>query len=165
MSLADNFKQPAALGYLALVRILVGVQFFIVAWPKVAGGRFLGNGGRALAEQLLSGASKDSLAWHRAFITGFVVPHANFFSYLIAFGELAIALSLIFGCLVRVSSIFGAFHNANIYFAVAIANGGATMNYNRLLVLLHIVFVCAAAGRALGLDGPLHKRFPRSPVF
>src|SRR5579862_5774668 len=121
MSLTGNFKQPTALGYLALVRILVGVQFFIVAWPKVTGGRFLGNGGQALARQLLSGAAKDSLAWHRAFIEGFVIPHANFFSYLVAFGELAIGLSLIFGCLVRVSSIFGAFNNANIYLAVGIA--------------------------------------------
>jgi len=68
---------------------------------------------------------------------GFVVPHANFFSYLVAFGELAIALSLIFGCLLRISSIFRAFHNPNICFAVAVASGGATMNYDRLLVLLH----------------------------
>ena len=43
------------------------------------------------------------LDWHRAFIEGFAVPHANFFS-----------------CLVRVSSIFGAFYNANISLAVAL---------------------------------------------
>jgi thiosulfate dehydrogenase [quinone] large subunit len=165
MSFADNFKQTTALGYLALVRILVGIQFFIVAWPKVAGGRFLGNGGHALAGQLLQGAAKDSLAWHRAFIEGFVIPHANVISYVVAFGELAIALSLIFGCLVRVSSLFGAFHNANIYYSEAIAAGGATMNYNRLLILLHLVFVCTAAGRALGIDGLLHKRFPHSRLF
>lgn len=160
-----NFKQTTSLGYLALVRILVGIQFFIVAWPKVAGGRFLGNGGRTLAQQLLSGAAKDSLAWHRAFIEGFVVPHANVFSYVVAFGELAIALSLIFGCLVRVSSLFGAFHNANIYYSVGIAAGGATMNYNRLLILLHLVFIATAAGRAIGLDAFLHKQFPRAPIF
>jgi uncharacterized membrane protein YphA (DoxX/SURF4 family) len=51
------------------------------------------------------------------------------------FGEVAIAISLITGCLVRISSLFGAFHNANIYYSVAIASGGATMNYNRLLVV------------------------------
>jgi thiosulfate dehydrogenase [quinone] large subunit len=165
MSIADNFKQTTALGYVALVRILVGIQFFIVAWPKVSGGRFLGSGGRALAGQLMQGAAKDSFAWHRAFIEGFVIPHANVFSYIVAFGELAIALSLIFGCLVRVSSLFGAFHNFNIYYSLGIAAGGATMNYNRLLILLHLVFVCTAAGRALGLDAFLHKRFPRSPLF
>lgn len=161
----DTFHQKTWLGYLAFVRILVGIQFFIVGWPKIAGGRFLSRNGEGFAQGLLRTAPKDSLAWHRAFITGFVVPHAHFFSYLVAFGEVAIAISLITGCLVRVSSIFGAFHNANIYFAVAIASGEATMNYDRLLVLLHIVFVCSSAGLVLGLDGLLKKRFPRSWLF
>ena len=160
----DALHQKTWLGYLALVRILVGIQFFLVAWPKVTGGRFLTGQGQALAEDLLSSAASDPLAWHRAFITGFVVPHSHYFSYLVAFGELAIAISLITGCLVRISSPFGAFHNANIFLAIAYANG-AQRNYNRLLILLHVVFVCASAGRVLGLDGLLAKRFPRSKLF
>jgi thiosulfate dehydrogenase [quinone] large subunit len=163
--IVNTIQQKTWLGYLSLVRILVGIQFLLVAWPKVAGGRFLSKGGRDFADQLLHGASQDPLAWHRAFITGFVVPHAHFFSYLVAFGEMAIAISLITGCLVRVSSCFGAFHNANIYLALAYAAGGATLNYNRLLILLHIIFVCSSAGRVLGIDGLLAKRFPRSPLF
>jgi len=165
LSNVDTSQQKTWLGYLAFVRILVGVQFLMVGWPKLAGGRFLRGNGQGLAEELLRGAPKDYLGWHRAFITGFVVPHAHFFSYLVAFGEVAIAISLITGCLVRISSLFGAFHNANIYFSVAIAAGSATMNYDRLLVLLHIVFVCASAGRVFGLDGLLKKRFPRSWLF
>ena len=161
----DSSRQQTWLGYLALVRILVGVQFFMVGWPKLSGGRFLSRNGQGLAEELMRGAAKDYLAWHRAFITGFVVPHAHFFSYLVACGEVAIAISLITGCLVRISSLFGAFHNANIYFSVALAAGNATMNYDRLLVLLHITFVCASAGRVFGLDGLLKKRFPRSWLF
>ena len=50
--LASNFKQPTYLGYLALLRILVGVLFLLVAWPKVSG-RFLG--GEVLPGQLLNG--------------------------------------------------------------------------------------------------------------
>ena len=135
LSNVDTSQQKTWLGYLAFVRILVGVQFLMVGWPKLAGGRFLRGNGQGLAEELLRGAPKDYLGWHRAFITGFVVPHAHFFSYLVAFGE------------------------------VAIAAGSATMNYDRLLVLLHIVFVCASAGRVFGLDGLLKKRFPRSWLF
>lgn len=161
----NTFQHKTWLGYLALVRTLVGVQFFMVGWPKLTVGRFLSRNGQSLAEDLMRGAPKDYLAWHRAFITGFVVPHAHFFSYLVAFGEVAIAISLITGCLVRVSCLFGAFRNANIYFSVAIASGGATMDYNRLLVLLHVVFVCASAGLLFGLDGLMKKRFPRSWLF
>ncbi len=160
----DTLHQRTWLGYLAVVRILVGIQFFLVAWPKVVGGRFLAGQGQGLAERLLAGAQHDPLLWHRAFITGFVAPHAHFFSYLVAFGELAIGISLITGCLVRVSSSFGAFHNANIFFALAYVNN-AQANYNRLLVLLHIVFIFSSAGRVFGIDGLLAKRFPRSRLF
>jgi uncharacterized membrane protein YphA (DoxX/SURF4 family) len=161
----DNFQQKTWIGYLALVRILVGVQYFTLAWPKATGGRFLSGNGQGLADQLLRGAPSDPFALHRAFISGFVVPHAHFFMYLVAFGEVAIAISLITGCLVRVSCSIAAFHNANIYLAVGIAAGGAGAKYNLLLVLLFIVFACASAGRVFGIDGLLHKRFPRSWLF
>jgi thiosulfate dehydrogenase (quinone) large subunit len=161
-SLANNFKQPTYLGYLALVRILVGVLFLLVAWPKVSG-RFLT--GEVLPRQLLNGIQKDPLSWHRAFIEGVVVPHGHFFSYLSAFGEISIGISLVVGCLVRISSLFGAFYNFNILFSVAYAAGGGTVNYNRVLILLHLIFVSASAGRSLGIDGLLKRRFRRTWLF
>ncbi len=161
-SIASNFKQPTYLGYLALLRILVGVLFLLVAWPKVSG-RFLN--GDVLPRQLLNGIQKDPLAWHRAFIEGVVIPHGHLFSYLSAFGEISIALSLVVGCLVRISSLFGALYNFNIMFSVAYAAGGGTVNYNRVLILLHLIFVSASAGRSLGIDGLLKRRFPRMWLF
>jgi thiosulfate dehydrogenase [quinone] large subunit len=162
MSFADNFKQPTYLGYIALVRIFVGYQFLIAGYAKLAHG-FLQ--GLQLNSQLVKSAPGDPFAWHRALILGFVVPHAAFFSYLVAFGETAIGLSLLFGCLVRISSFFGAFHNANILFSIAMAAGGSTITINRTFILLHLVFIAASAGRSLGIDGLLKSRFPRSSVF
>lgn len=162
MSLTDNFKQSTYLGYLALLRILVGCLFLLVAWPKVSG-RFVN--GQALPQQLLSGVQKDPLGWHRAFIESFVIPHAHFFTYLVIAGELSIGISLVVGLLVRISSLFGAFYNFNILFSVAYAAGGGTVNYNRVLILLHLIFVSASAGRSLGFDGLLKRRFPRSWLF
>lgn len=161
-SFAGNFKQSTYLGYLALLRILVGVLFLLVAWPKVSG-RFLS--GEVLPRQLLNGIQKDPLAWHRAFIEGFVVPRGHFFSYLSAFGEISIGLSLLVGFLVRISSLFGAFYNFNILFSVAYAAGGGTVNYNWVLILMHLIFVSASAGRSLGVDGLLKRRFPRAWLF
>ena len=161
-SLASNFKQPTYLGYLALLRILVGFLFLLVAWPKVSG-RFLS--GEVLPRQLLNSIQKDPFAWHRAFIEGFVVPHGHFFSYLSAFGEISIGLSLLVGCLLRISSLFAAFYNFNILFSVAYAAGGGTVNYNRVLILLHLIFVSASAGRSLGIDGILKRRFPHTWLF
>jgi uncharacterized membrane protein YphA (DoxX/SURF4 family) len=162
MSLAGNFKQSTYLGYLALLRILVGCLFLLVAWPKVSG-RFVN--GQALPQQLLNGVPKDPLRWHRAFVEGFVIPHGHFFTYLVIAGELSIGICLVIGLLVRIASLFGAFYNFNILFSVAYAAGGGTVNYNRVLILLHLIFVSASAGRALGLDGLLKRRFPRTWLF
>jgi thiosulfate dehydrogenase (quinone) large subunit len=162
MTLADNFKQKTYLGYLAILRIAVGYHFLTAAWPKVTG-KFLN--GQTLADELAKTAVKDPFAWHRSFILGLVVPHAHFFSHLVAFGELAIGLSLLFGCLVRISAAFGAFHNLNILLSIAIANGGPQLGINRIFILLQLVFVFSSPGLSFGLDGLLKRWFPNSRLF
>ena len=162
MSLITNFKQKTYLGYLAILRIAVGYHFLTAALPKITG-KFLE--GRILAEELTKTAVKDPFAWHRSFILGFVVPHAHSFSHLVAFGELAIGISLLLGCLVRISASFGAFHNLNILLAIAIANGGPQLGINRIFIFLQLVFVFSSAGLSLGLDGLLKRWFPNSKLF
>jgi uncharacterized membrane protein YphA (DoxX/SURF4 family) len=162
MSLSTNFKQPSYLGYIAILRIVVGYHFITAAWPKITGAFILGH---VLPEDLMKTVGKDPFAWHRAFITGVVIPHAHFFSHLVAYGEMAIGLSLLFGCLVRISSLFGAFHNLNILLSIAIANGAAQLGINRIYIVMHIVFVITSAGRALGIDGILRRWFPRAKIF
>jgi thiosulfate dehydrogenase [quinone] large subunit len=153
--------QTTYLGYLAVPRIVVGYYFFQFGWEKL-NPRFLS--GEQLARQL-SRATADPLAWHRAFILHSIVPHSHFFGYLTAYGEIAIGLSLMVGLLVRLSSAFGILHNLNILFAVALPTGGAQVGLNRIFIVLQFMFLLAAAGRALGLDGILKSRFPRSWIF
>ena len=158
MTLREQFRQPTYLGYLALARILIGYHFTMVAWGKLS----RGYGGDDLRRILAAGTDQPA-TWHRAFIEGFVIPNADWFSQLVAFGELAIGLSLLTGCLVRVASAFGALENFNIYLAVA--DSPAENALHRMYILLQIVFVITAAGRSLGLDAWLHRRFPRARVF
>jgi thiosulfate dehydrogenase [quinone] large subunit len=158
LNLREHFQQRTYLVFLAIARISIGYHFTVAGWAKVSRGfnaenllRFIGN------------PENDPFPWHRAFIEGFVVPNAGWFSQLVAYGELAIGLSLLTGCLVRVASAFGALENLNIYLAVA----DSTPDYalHRIYVILHVAFVLAAAGRVLGLDYWLHRRFPRSKLF
>jgi uncharacterized membrane protein YphA (DoxX/SURF4 family) len=160
--LSGSFKQSTFLGYIALLRILLGFHFLGTGSEKLFG-RFLT--GKPLMNDLMRGAPHDPLAFHRSFILGFVVPHVHFFSYLVTFGELAIGTSLLVGCLVRISSSFGAFHNLNILLAIGWGGPSSVLGINRTFILLHIVFVLSSAGRALGIDGFLHKRFPGNPLF
>ena len=46
--------------------------------------------------------------------------------------------------------LFGAFYNFNILFSVAYAAGGGTVNYNRVLILLHLIFVFILRGPRSG---------------
>ena len=160
--LADNFKQNTALGYVAILRIMVGYHFLVVGLGKLSGNFLSGES----LPRILSDVGKDPISWHRDFILGVVVPNADVFSYLVCFGELAIGISLLSGCLVRISSLFGAFHNLNIYLAIAVPSGSSSqVGLNRVYVVLHLVFVAVSAGRALGIDGYLKKKFPRSWLF
>ena len=160
--LVGNFEQNTYAGYLAIARILVGYHFLDVGWRKVSRGFSLGE---SLPRQL-AGAVNDPIGWHQDFILNVVIPNPVFFGNLVAFGELAIGIALLTGCLVRVASVFGAFHNFNILFAVAIPEGsGSQVALNRLYIFLHVVFVMASAGRSLGLDGWLKKKFPRWWLF
>ena len=156
------YSRQIPLYLLAIPRILVGYHFLTVGWPKVTPAFLTGE---RLARQLAETVAADPIGIHRAFIESVVIPHVVFFSHLVAYGELAIGLSLVTGCLVRIASSFGAFHNLNIYLTIAYAGGGAQLALNRLYIFLHLVFVVAAAGRSLGLDGLLRKRFPKEWWF
>lgn len=162
MSFDDYILQRTRLVYLAIPRMIVGYHFISVALPKLARGFTNGND---LPAQLMRGIAKDPIGLHREFIEGFVMAHNGFFSYLVPYGELAIGISLLVGCLVRVSSAFGAFHNLNILLAVAIPGGGAQIAINTIFIALQITFIMSSAGRSLGLDAVLKKLFPRSSLF
>jgi len=156
-----NFKYPVHLGFLAIVRITVGYHFLSVGAGKLFGNFLAGDS----LLRTLSGVAGDPIPIHQDFILNVVIPHNVFFSYLVCYGEVLIGLSLLTGCLVRVASSFGAFHNLNIYLAIAYPAGGSQLALNRLYIVLLLIFVITAAGRSLGLDGWLKKRFPKAWWF
>jgi thiosulfate dehydrogenase (quinone) large subunit len=149
------------LAILVPARIIVGYHFLLVAWPKVVRG-FPGSN---LAEQLMENAPRIPIELHRQFIVGFVVPNVDVFAALITWGEVAIGLSLLTGCLVRLSTPFAAFQNLNIYLAIAIPSGSPQIPWNRTLIFMHLVFFATSAGRSFGVDGLLKRKFPGSPLF
>jgi len=147
LKLVSNFKQVTYLGYMAILRMDVGYHFLTAGLPKITGS-FLR--GQVLPEELVKAVVKDPFAWHRSFILGVVVPHSHFFSYLVAFGETAVGISLLLGLLVKVSSSFGALHNLNILLSVALANGGSA-NWHQS----HLY--CSSSGVCLFFRGSLAK--------
>ena len=51
--------------------------------------------------------------WYASFLQSIVVPNAEVFAYLVAFGEVLVGLGLIFGCFTGIAAFFGLFLSIN----------------------------------------------------
>lgn len=90
---------------LAVLRIGVGALFFIFGEYKVFGTQFTLHGGfQYWINRFLEGGAYPFIA---PVLRGFVLGHATPIAFLVAYGELAIGIALIFGILVRPASIGG----------------------------------------------------------
>jgi len=90
---------------IAFLRICVGLLFLVFAQYKVFGTEFtLGGGFQFWINRFISDGAYPFML---PVLRGFVLPHATVIAFLVAYGELAIGLSLVFGLLVRTASAFG----------------------------------------------------------
>src|SRR5213075_452554 len=84
---------------LAVLRIGVGALFLIFGECKVFGTQFTLHGGfQYWINRFLEGGAYPLMA---PVLRGFVLGHATPIAFLVAYGELAIGIALIFGILVR----------------------------------------------------------------
>src|SRR6202140_1465283 len=100
---------------LTALRISVGCLFLIFAEYKVFGMQFTRGGGfQYWINLFLQGGAYPFMV---PVLKNFVLPHATLIAFLVAYGELAIGLSLVFGILVRPASICGAIYMLTLLFS------------------------------------------------
>ena len=84
---------------LAGLRIAVGALFLIFGQYKVFGTQFTLDGGfQFWINRFLEEGAYPFMV---PVLRGFVLPHGTFIAFLVAYGELAIGLSLLLGLMVR----------------------------------------------------------------
>jgi thiosulfate dehydrogenase (quinone) large subunit len=135
---------------LAVLRICVGVLFLIFGEYKVFGTTFTLHGGFQvwIARFLEDGA----YPFMKPILRNFVLAHGTAIAFLVAFGELAIGISLISGILVRAASLFGFIYMLTLLFSSNYpgANAhfwqyfGASLDHS----VLALCFVVFSIGRA-----------------
>ena len=87
------------------LRIAVGVLFVIFGEYKVFGTQFtIGGGFQYWVNRFLQDGAYPFMV---PVLKNFVLPHATLIAFLVAYGELAIGIALVFGILVRSASICG----------------------------------------------------------
>jgi len=101
---------------IAGLRIAVGCLFLIFGEYKVLGTQFTLHGGFQwwINKFLQDGAAYPFMD---PVLRRFVLPHGGWIAFLVAYGELAIALSLLLGIFVRTASTFGFIYMMSLLFS------------------------------------------------
>lgn len=148
---------------LAGLRIAVGVLFLIFGEYKVFGSQFRTGGGfQFWIQQFLAQGAYPFMA---PVLRGFVLPHATPIAFLVAYGELAIGLSLVSGLLVRTASLCGLVYMLTLLFSSNYPGAhaplwqffGASLDH-LVLALCFAAFVLGNADQAFSLWAYLRRR-------
>ncbi|HEX4427382.1 MAG TPA: DoxX family protein [Terriglobales bacterium] len=100
---------------LSALRIAVGILFLILSEYKVFGTAFtLGGGFQYWINRFIADGAYPFML---PILRNFVLPHATPIAFLVAYGELAIGLSLVLGLLTRAASTCGAIYMLSLLFS------------------------------------------------
>jgi len=136
-----------------LLRLYVAYTWVTAGWEKVTSPMWVGaQAGTAIHGFLMgsmakaSGANPAVASWYAWLVSNVALPHFVIFSYLVAFGELAVGVALMLGAFTGIAAFFGAFMNLNYLFA-------GTISVNPLLLLIELFLILAWRNAGwLGLD-------------
>lgn len=120
------------------VRLYVGWQWLEAGWSKIHNPAWVGpDAGSAISGFIKgaltksTGAHPDVQGWYAEFLQNVVLPHANGWSHMVAFGEVAVGVALIIGLFTGIAAFFGLFMNLNYLLA-------GTVSTNPVLFVLSI---------------------------
>jgi thiosulfate dehydrogenase [quinone] large subunit len=100
---------------IAVLRITVGVLFLILGEYKVVSTKFVFGGGfQYWINRFLADGAYPFMV---PVLRNFVLPHATPIAMMVAFGEVAIGLSLTIGLLSRTASVAGAVYMLSLLFS------------------------------------------------
>lgn len=156
--------------WLAVLRIVVGLWFLKSLLTKLTIGLLWGflpvpmatNRWLNVMPKLLSRyAAENPIEWYREFLLNTVIPNSHIFAHLTALGEVAIGISLTFGFLTALGAFFGFFQV--IFYGLAVQHmSSGQQGFHVMLLSMMVAFFFARAGRWLGIDGWLVRRYPGS---
>ncbi len=153
MAAVLNPKNPNALA-LAVLRIAIGVLFLIFAQYKVFGTQFTLHGGfQFWINRFLEDGAYPFI---KPILKNFVLAHATPLAFFVAYGELAIGISLVTGILVRAASFFGLIFMLSLLFSSNYPGPqaplwqyfGASLDHS-VLALCFLTFLIGRADAAL----------------
>lgn len=130
------------------IRVFLGFAWLDAGLHKLNGTGWLDGGAslRGYWERAISipdqGSPPIAFEWYRDFITALVNANAeSWFAPLIVFGEIAVGLGLLFGCLTGIAAFFGALMNMSFLLA-----GSASSNPVLFTLAIGLILAWRVAG-------------------
>ena len=148
-----------ARGALVLLRVYLGTIFLIAALPKLQRDFTPGLTGFVQHVGLQKGHP-----FYQPFLERVVLPNAPLFAALLSWAELLVGVTLILGLMTRVSASLALFLALNYMFAKG-AWIWTSSSIDAAVVVIALALLIGAAGRTLGLDAFLARRWPRSAFW
>lgn len=139
-----------------VLRLWVGLT-----WLRAGSNKLLTDGG--WTETMIGSVqrSAERFSFYQSFIDTVVLTQAEIFASLVAWGEFAAGLSILLGVATRLGSGVGMFLSLNYMFL----QGRFFPGYDGTLFCAQLVLLLAAAGRVLGADHFLHRRWPAVRIW
>lgn len=137
------FSHTRAAWFWLVVRVYLGWEWLVAGWDKIhnpvwvgpdAGGAVAGFVNGALQKTV--GMHPDVQGWYASFLKNAVLPHAEVWSHIVAWGEVVVGVALILGILSGIAAFFGLFMNLNYLLA-------GTVSTNPVLFVLAIGIILA----------------------
>lgn len=138
---------------LLVLRLYAGGLFAAYGWKKISGGRF-----PDFLPRFLEGQAGKAPDWYAAFIDAVVIPNAGLFGHLVMYGEFLVGVALVLGFATRGAALAGLFIVLNFHFVKGL-DFFVPSNYDSLWAVVFFVLLFAHAGRVLGVDAELHRRY------
>lgn len=136
-----------------ILRIWLGYEWISAGIEKISNPAWVGSKAGVAVTGFLKGALAKATGdhplvqgWYANFIQSFALPNAKIFSYLVAYGEVLVGISLILGVLTIVGLLAGAFMNLNYMLA------GTTSTNPNLYTAAILLMAAGTNAYLFGLD-------------
>jgi uncharacterized membrane protein YphA (DoxX/SURF4 family) len=148
-----------ARGALVLLRVYLGVVFLLAALPKIQR-----DTGSDLAGFLQQRALETGHAFYRPFVETVLLPNSAMVASIVGWVEALVGVTLIVGLVTRFSAGLAMVLALNYMFAKG-AWFWTPWSYDAAFFVVALALLVGAAGRTLGVDAMLARRWPRSPLW
>ena len=156
----ESMSQTVSRALLVVLRLYLSVVFLVAAWAKVSDM----EAWAARFDNVLTSPPFNPQSFYLGFFQNVVLPNAELFAYLTAYGELLVGLALLLGLCTRLASVGAMLLLANYLFAKGLPFWISSSN-DAPMFFIALVLLLGAAGRSFGLDHFLAKRWPRMPLW